>query len=294
MKKVKYIMLLLVCIALAGCSLKKAATTMTARIATEGMVAVEAETDLWIAKESIIPMVKTLEVLRAGDPDNMEFSGLMAKVYGNIAFGFFEPIYLTAKHEERPLWRERIRRYYRLGYESGFSALEKRFGKRIRGPVPDLESAIGKAGKKDLGTLFWTAFDLGSWVNLKRDDITSVAMLPKAGAIVDRVLEIDRNFGYGSALAFKAAMLASRPEMLGGDPGKALELFTEADRINDGKYLMNKVMFAEWYAIPHGDMGLVRRLLDEVISADPDALPEQALANRLAQERARILRKEER
>lgn len=288
MKTTKSILVLL-CVILSSCSMKKAATTMTANIVIDGMSAVESESDLWVAGQSVVPMVKILEVFREGDPNNMEFNGLMAKVYGNIAFGFFEPEYLKAKGEEKSIWKGRMERYYRLGYEAGTESLRARFGKKIDGGVHDFESAISKANKKDMMVLFWTAFDLGNWVGLNRDDITSVAKLPRATAMMDKVLELDPKFGFGSALAFKAAMLASRPKMLGGNPEEAKKLFEESDQISSGKYLMAKVMFAEWYAIPQDDKALSKELLMQVANGDPTAIPEQALANKLAIERAIIL-----
>jgi len=281
--------ILIILLLFAGCSLKKSATTMTAKIVTDGMKAVESETDLWIAKDSIVPMVKTLEVFSAGDPDNQKFLALMSKVYGNVAFGFFEPKYLSVPSKEKPVWRERIERYYKKGSDAGMRSLSRRFGKGINGSIMEFEKAVSKAKQKDLMLLFWTAFDLGNLVNLNKSDITSVASMPKVSALIDKVVEIDRGFGYGSALAFQAAILASRPKMLGGNPEKAQEIFEEAVLVQDGNYLMSKVMFAEWYAIPRGDKALARKLLKEVVDSDPYVLKEQALANKLAIERAEIL-----
>lgn len=286
----KLVLILLISTTLASCSVKRAATTMTANMINDGMSAVESESDLWIAKESVPPLVKVIEVLKAADPNNPTFSALMAKVYGNIAFGFFEPRFFEASVNEKGAWKARIERYYRLGYENGLLAMQKRFGKGIGSSVMDFEAAIKKAKKKkDLTLLFWTAFDLGNLVNLNRDDIASVANMPKATAMIDRVVEVDPSFAYGSALAFKAAMMASKPAMLGGNPEKAPELFEKAINLTDGKYLMNKVMYAEWYAIPQKDIKLAKELLTEVINSTTAAVPGQELANQLAKERAKIL-----
>lgn len=290
MKLLRLSFILLLCIIVSSCSIQKTVTTLTARVVTDGMKALETESDLWIADQSVVPMVKIIEVLKEGDPENREFLSLMPQVYGNIAFGFFEPKYLAGA-KEKDVWRQRIERYYRLGSESGMKGLSKRFGKGVDGSIMDFEKAVKKAKKQDLKVLFWTAFDLGNLVNLNRDDVASVANMPKVNMMIDRVLELDPQFGYGSALAFKAAMLASRPKMLGGDPDKASALFNEAIKMHDGKYLMTKVMYVEWLTIPQGDANLTRKLLTEVINAEPNILPEQALANQIAKERARILLK---
>lgn len=270
--------------------MKKTTTTLTAKVVSDGMVAVESEPDIWIADESIVPMLKMLEVFGAGDPNNKAFSGLMARIYGNINFGFFELKQMEAKKEDRAEWHARIERYYKLGYEKGMEYLRRRFGSKVDGNIREFEKAVSKSGKRDLMPLFWTAFNLGNIVNLNRDDIASVANIPKINAMLDAIIAVDPSFGNGSVLAFKGAMLASRPAMLGGNPEKAKDLFSEADKVSGGKFLMNKVMYAEWYAVPRGENDLAKTVLNEVVSAPPE-FPEQALANALAKKRARLLLK---
>ena len=272
-----------------ACGLQKTATNITAKIVTKGMSAVESENDLWIAHETILPLVKVLEVLNEGDPGNWRFLTVMAQVYGNVAFGFFEPRYMQARGEEKKIWLGRIDRYYKKGYECGLKALRKRLGAGIDGSVAEFEKTVKKAGKNDKALLFWTAFDLGNYINLHKDDVSTIINVPKVEAMVSRVVELDPDFGYGAALAFKAAMLASRPKMLGGNPEAAKGMFEEAVSVDDGKYLMNKVMYAEWYANPRHENELSVTLLNEVIDTNPDIFPEQALANLLAKERAELL-----
>ncbi|OGR36896.1 MAG: hypothetical protein A2051_08485 [Desulfovibrionales bacterium GWA2_65_9] len=51
---------------------------------------------------------------------------------------------------------------------------------------------------------------------------------------------------------------------------------------------MPKVMYAQFYAVQAQDRELYQKLLNEVIQADPNALPDQILANKLAQGRANV------
>lgn len=280
----RYLVLIMVlALTLTSCSLKKVTTSMTAKIVSDGMIAVESEPDLWIAKESVVPMVKLLEVFNSGDPNNKYSNALMAKVYGNLAFGFFEPEMMRTGEKDSGVWRDRVVRYYTLGSDAGMRTCDKKFGKRIDG--------VKKAGKKDMSLLFWTAFDMGNLINLKKDDINLVANLPRVEAMIDRILELDANYAYGSALAFKATLLASRPTMMGGNPEGSKDIFEKAIAASNGKYLMTKVLYAEWYAIPQGNKTLAKNLLNEVIAGDTNAIPEQALANNLAKERAGLLLK---
>ena len=58
------------------------------------------------------------------------------------------------------------------------------------------------------------------------------------------------------------------------------------------KYLATKVLMAENYAAKIKDRALYDRLLDEVLAADPDALPEVAVEQRVEQEKARRMKAE--
>src|SRR3990167_3427537 len=75
---------------LSSCSLRKPATAVTADILNRGMIEMESEGDLFVARETSLPLLKVLEVLHDGDPKNKKFLVLLAKSYGNYAFGFAE------------------------------------------------------------------------------------------------------------------------------------------------------------------------------------------------------------
>lgn len=289
-----FILILFVMVCGLSCSttIRSAATSMTSEMAINGMKAIESEGDLYIADQSILPMVKIMEVVGANDPNNEEYNILMAKIYGNVAFGFFETKYFETKGKEKEVWKNRVKKYYSLGSNAGNIAMKARFSKKVDGSMQDFEQAISKGRTQiDLMLLFWTAFNMGQEVNMNRDDVASIAKLPKVDAMINQVLKVDPDYVCGAALAFKAAMLASRPTMLGGKPEEAKMLFRDASSKCEGNYLMNKVLFAEWYAIPQNDRLLAKRLLREVVNSDPSSLPEQALANSLAIKRAKILLK---
>jgi len=272
---------------LSSCSLRKPATAITADIATRGMIAVETEEDLYVANESALPLIKIVEVLSYGDPENKKFQGLLAKVYGNYAFGFGEVEMKKAKDPSE--WSERVKTFYFKGKISGVKALSS--GKKTIENVPmqDFVKYLKTFGKKDQGALFWTAFDWGSYINMNRTDIIEAANLPRVEAMVDRVIEIDPEFNCGAAYAFKGAIIAGNPLRNGGRPETAKPYFEKALLSCDGKYLMNKVMYAEWYGVNANDKRLFSSKLNDVLGSDSAALPSQRLANELAKERARFL-----
>jgi hypothetical protein len=295
MKKTVSILLLMAILG-CGCSMKKMTTKTMGKVATDGMVAVESEQDLDFAKESIPALIKTLEVLRYGDTGDRVTLTLLAKAYGTYTFGFVEER-LLASPEGSPEHKEALERanlFYSRGKEYGIAALKNDGGMKrsFKAPFPEFKKAVSGLGKKYVPALFWTAFNWANWMNLNRDDPAAIVSLPRVQAMVERVIEIDPDFYYGSAHALRGVLAVSRPAMLGGDPALAKEELTEAMRIAPG-YLMTRVLYAQYYARQTNDRPLFRASLEEVVVADPSELSEQMLANELAQRRAKILLKHE-
>ncbi len=288
--------LLLMAIVGCGCSMKKMTTKTMGRVATDGMVAVESEQDLDFAEEAIPSLIKTLEVLRYGDEGDRVTLTLLAKAYGTFTFGFVEERLLGLPEGSTEYQDEfqRAELFYRRGRDYGIAALMNDGGMKRswKAPFPEFKKAVDGLGKKYAPALFWTAFNWANWMNLNRDDPQAVVGLPKVQAMVERVIELDPDFYYGSAHALRGVMAVSRPKMLGGDPELADRELREAMRISPD-YLMTKVLYAQYYARQTNDAALFRSSLGEVIAADPAALEDQMLANKLAKRRAEILLKKE-
>lgn len=288
--------LLLVMLLQCGCSMKKMTTKVIGAIGTDGMVAVESEEDIAFAKESIPPLIKTLEVLRYGDNRDRRTLILLSKAYGTYAFAFLEDTILAAPKgsDKHAAALQRADLFYRRGKEYGIAALIRAGSMKhaFTAPYPEFRTSVSKLGKKYAPALFWTAFNWANWMNLHRDDPSAVVNLPRVQAMVERVIELEPDYYYGSAHALKGILAASRPSMLGGNPKLAQAELTEAMRIAPG-YLMTPVLYAQFYARQTNDPALFRKTLKDVIAANAAALPEQRLANELAQRRANVLLKKE-
>ena len=277
-----------------SCSLKKPATAVTADVLASGMPSIEAEEDLFVARETALPLIKVLDVFHYGDEHNKKLLGLLAKAYGNYAFGFGELEMLKTVTYGNPghsisEWPDRVKRFYLKGRDYGIKALSSGKNNVATMPMPKFQQYLKKFGKKDIQSLFWTAFNWGSYINMNRTDIVEAANLPLVEAMIDRVLEIDPDFNCGVAYAFKGAIIACNPLRNGGKPETAKPYFEKAIVSCDSKYLMNKVMYAEWYGGNTDEKDIIKKELDEVLAADAAALPSQRLANELAKERAELL-----
>ena len=134
--------------------------------------------------------------------------------------------------------------------------------------------------------LFWTGFGLAGAVNLGRDQPEFIVRLPHVEAIFTRLVELDEHFFYAGPHLALGSFYASRIALFGGDLEKGRDHFELGIQLTDGTFLMHKVLYALYYAHQTQNRALFERLLTEVIKAPADILPEQRLANVIAQRRA--------
>lgn len=273
-----------------GCGMKKMATNVIAKISTDGMVALEDEQDIEFARETAPSLIKTLEVLSYGNPKDGRALALLSQSYGQFTFGFIENEILAHRANETELAKDKSRAalFYKRGKDFGMKAISQSMGAKASAPFPEFKKALGKLGKKDTPALFWTAFNWALYLNLNLADPSAIAELPRIQAMIDRVNELDPDFYYGTAHAFKGVIAAMRPKMLGGDTALSETEFKKAMEIAP-TYLMTKVLYAQYYARQIQDAGLFKKTLLDVSEADATALPGQKLANGLAIRRAKLL-----
>ena len=77
--------------------------------------------------------------------------------------------------------------------------------------------------------------------------------------------------------------------MLGGSPEKAKEHFERAIEISDGKFLMAKVYYAQYYAVTTLNEELFDELLQNVENAPTDIMPGYELMTSIAKRKAKDL-----
>jgi hypothetical protein len=295
MKKI-FIMISIVLLFQCGCGAKKMATGIIGAISTDGIAAVESEEDVSFARESLPSLIKTLEVLRYGNKNDLRTLVLLSKAYGTYTFGFIEEDMLLLPKASPSLVQatNSAKLFYNRGKEFGITALKRKSGMRnaFNAPFPVFKKSVSGLGKKYVPALFWTAFNWANSMNLNRDDPEAFVNLPKVVAMVERVLELDPGYYYGSAHALRGLLAVTRPKMLGGDPELADKELRKAMEASPD-YLMTKVLYAQYYARQMNDKPLFITTLTDVIKADAGALPEQRLTNELAKRRAETLIKQE-
>jgi hypothetical protein len=269
--------------ALVGFLLLQACTLQTFALRTidglfdNTLAAFMEEGDLRLAEQGIAGNLKLLEGVVKSDPENGKFLLLACQGYAAYALAFTE---------DSP---ERTLAFFTRAWRYGARGLV------LRGIPPhvftsdaaSMRQALAKLERKDVPLVFWTASAWGSAVNLQLADPDAIASVPSINAMMEWVKEKDSTYYYGGPYLYFGVYYGSLPPLLGGRPDLAKENFEHALAAGGGKFLMTYVFYAKTYAVETQDERLFEDLLDHVIDAPVDVLPEQSLANAVAKKRAR-------
>lgn len=280
--------------ALQACTPREITTQLTAQVLKAGAPALEEDQDVLASEASGLTMIKMVESFLYSSPNNKTLNILLARSYANYAQGFLEWNMLKYEGVDEKQFKineERAIRFYERGKDLGLKVLNRKssFKNALNSDLDSFKKSLGSFGRKDVPLLFWTAMNWGSLINLKKDSPIAIAQFPKVEAIMQRVMTLDENYFYGGPNLFFGYSYGSRPPMFGGDPTKSKQHFEKAIKAYGGKFLLGKVYYAQSYAIQNQDPNLYTQVLNEVLSADAAALPEQRLANELAKLRAQWL-----
>jgi len=235
------------------------------------------EEDLQLGEQAAAGNLKILEGLIKGDPHNPHLLILASRGFFSYALAFVEDID-----------SDRAGNLYRRAVKYGDRALEERYSLSLLSiqSLDRFKSIIDKFDTDDLEAMFWTATSWSSWINLNLNNPAALADLPKVEVLMLKILELDETFYYGGANLFFGVYYGSRPPPLGGDPGKARNYFERCIKISGGNFLMHYVYYARYYAVQTQNQDLFSELLEKVVNASLDILPEQRLVNAVAKKKA--------
>jgi len=245
-----------------------------------GLVAMNRETDLELAKTAIPGNLTMIEGLIVEDPNNRTLEVYAASGFYEYAYGFVE--------DNNPA---RASKLYQRGFEYGRSALTQS-GLRVdlrRASLNELTHALKYTEKKSVPELFWTAMCWAKWIDLNRDDPALLADAGKAVALMQRVLVLDDAYFHGGAHLFFGVYYGGRSTMLGGDPKLSAWHFRKAREITEGKMLLVDLLEAQYLERQIGNRHAFHEELTRVINAPENLDPEMALMNKIAQRKARAL-----
>lgn len=276
-------MIALCALLLNACSTGQIVARSSLSIMDSGVTAMNREPDLELAKAAIPANLKLVESLTREIPTNRELRIHAAQGFYGYTFGFVE--------DENPA---RASALYRRGLEHALAALETAgLGDPMTMQRDVLHQKLAALERDAVPDLFWAASNWAKWIDLNRTDPARIADMGKVESLMQRVLELDETFYFGGPHIFFGVWYGSRPPMLGGNFALSEMHFGKAQNITQGKLLIADVLYAQYLAVQQGDRKTFHDKLTAVIDTPADSYPEMALANAIAQHKAKILLKNE-
>ncbi|MFO7599010.1 MAG: TRAP transporter TatT component family protein [Candidatus Desulfacyla sp.] len=232
------------------------------------------ECDLELARQSLPAQLKLMEGLLKKAPKNKEFLTALCMGYTGYAMLFVE--------EEDP---ERASGLYQRARMYGLRAIG------IEEPMHQaVQDRLKKIDAEHIEPLFWIAMSWNGWINLNLDKPAALGELSTAQACLDRVMEIDPGYFFGTPYLISGSMLAARPGILGGDAAMAKDYFSRAMAASNGAFFLAPYYYAKYYAVRVQDKALFLDLIRRVEQGRPDQLKEVCLINAAVQQKIKGLK----
>lgn len=235
--------------------------------------------DVVIAEQGTPSFLLILDGLITHSPDNPSLLLAGAKAYAS-----YNTAFVGGSQPERNKILAAKAKDYAI---RAMSLHSKAFAKVKDGTFDEFVTCLPTFGEKDVPFLFYTATSWAGWITANSSSWDAIAELPKVQSIIERVIELDEGFYYGTPNAFMGVLLTIRPPSMGGRPEEARTYFERAVELGEGKFLPTYVMYANSYAKLVYDEALFFRLLNTVLESPVDPEPNLILINTLAQRQAR-------
>jgi predicted anti-sigma-YlaC factor YlaD len=252
--------------------------------------------DPQLVRDAIPFGLKTMEGVLDGKPRHEGLLTALASGFTQYGYAFVQTDAdvddLEGKLEPARAGRERARRLYARAREYGLRGLDvrqERLGARLRAGGADARAALARAEKGDVPLLYWTAASWALGIAANKGDMGAISELPTPVAMMERALALDEGFGEGALHEFFVTFDATRSAAEGGGPDRARAHLDRVMALSMNKKLGPRVSFAEGILVQQQNRDEFVRILQEVVSADPGAVPRYRLANLVAQRRAKAL-----
>lgn len=279
----KLLLVLSTLLFISGCSLDQLLVRASTPMIEGGVEALNHETDLELAEDSIPSNLNMLLGMINIDPENAQLHTYAAQAYYGLSYGFNE--------DNKP---ERASAFYLRGMKQGMTALEiKGAHDLMNSPIAEFEKQISHLGEEDVAAMFWTASCWAKWIDMHRDDAEALAQLVRATALMQRVIDLEDTFYYGGAHMYFGVYYGSRPPILGGNFEKSRFHFDRAREITDSKLLIPDLLQAQYLARQQHDQQDFHNRLAAIINAPDDLMPALGLQNQIAKRKAALLLKKE-
>ena len=166
-------------------------------------------------------------------------------------------------------------------------AINEDFTARLNKGTEKEEDVVDSLGAEDVPCMYWTASSLGKWAKLN-GILTSLKHLGTVKAYMNRIGQLDPTYYYHGPDRYWGAYYSLIPGFSGRDLDKSRKHF-DVSIAASPDYLGTQVLLADAWAVNSQDRATYKAVLEKVLTADPEAIPEIAHENRAEQAKAKKL-----
>ncbi|MFW6050593.1 MAG: TRAP transporter TatT component family protein [Myxococcota bacterium] len=274
-----------------GCDFTELTANGTSKLFKRASPAIEQHWDYDLVGEALPGSITQLEGIHKVVPENELIIEQLVRGYVSYTFGWvedeIEQVELEGDYERVEALSYRARLLYQRARDLALywialddEGLDEKMNEGL-GPFEAwLEANFDE--EEDAAKLLWAGYAWGSMINMAKDDMSAVADLPYAIAMVQRSVELDPTYFNSAGLTFLGV---AESMGMSTDLEKAKGYFDQALKVTEGKVLVVQLNYAKAYAVKAQDRELFDELLTEVVEAG-DVSPENRLANMIAKRRA--------
>ncbi len=277
-----------------GCSVRQAAVSGAAGAFSDekALEVYSSDDDPELIRDAFPFGLKTYELLISQDTDNRSLYLAAAAGFVQYAAAFLADEADTLEDDDldrAKALRRRAAKLYLRGSEYAIRGLEldhKEFRKKVH---EDPGSALADMEKEDVPLLFYAGAGWAGTIASDPSNMSKVAELQTAEAIMRKVLDLDETWGDGAVYEFFIAFDGGRSEAMGGSGERALGYYRRAVKLSEGKKASPHVALASTVAVQQQDLETFRDLLGKALAVDVNEMKKWRLSNILAQRKARWL-----
>ena len=235
------------------------------------------------AWEGRVDPAKTLEAIAAwdkaleADPNN--YGVLVKLTRGNY---YYADSFLRDKEDEYLKTMDKAVYYG----ERALGVISPEFRQKMENKGK-FHEAITVVPKEGVPAMYWYSSALGKWAK-KKSFAVLLGQKDNIKATMEHVMSLDENFYHAGPHRYFGAVYAIAPKVAGGDLSKSKVSFEKSMELAPN-FLGTKVLMAEHYATKIDNEELFTKLLNEVVAADPNVLPDVAPEMQVEQQKAKDL-----
>ncbi len=275
-----------------GCSIKRMAVNKLGNmLASSGSTFAE-DDDPELIRRATPFSLKLMESLLAESPRHEGLLLATAEGFTQYSFAFVQEDgdelqdqnYAAAER----LWSE-ARKLYLRARNYGLRGLDVKYPGFSAALREDPESTVQRAQQRDVPLLYWTGAAWAATISISKDQPELIADQNIVGALMKRALELDGDYDRGAIHTFMISYEMAQPGREIPAVAKARQHFEQALALSGGMLASPLVSYAEAVCVPQQNKTEFESLLQRALAIDPDAQPQNRLANLIMQRRARWL-----